>query len=365
MGKVNITYILGNGFDIQCGLATKYSDFLKEYTVIQYDDNENIIEFKKYLSKSENQELWSDAEKAMGVHLGDFSDETVGNFTERIVDFCTKMMEYLEKQQARCSWSKTLDINRIFLSFLFKSFDDIVPLNNESINVHTAEEDNYYQFIVFNYTKVIDEIIKCCAIENGGIAPLRHRALGQRLFSDTIGKIYHVHGDLDSSIIMGVNDPDQLATNQGLQLTSQLRRQLIKPMMNQALNHSWDLPAKIAIRESDIIVIYGVSFGETDNVWWDEIRAWLEKSKEHKLVVFIRNDKYISKFRLVWQIVEFENEEIPKILYKLRCRRGERSYIQLRRQVYAIPNTRRLDLKSIILGDGASDSPEDKVALTK
>ena len=29
---MNITFLIGNGFDLNIGLATKYSDFLKKYT---------------------------------------------------------------------------------------------------------------------------------------------------------------------------------------------------------------------------------------------------------------------------------------------------------------------------------------------
>ena len=73
---MNITYFLGNGFDLQIGLKTSYADFLKEYVNVYSSDNKIIKNFKEYLKtkKSKWAEMfWSDAEEAMGKYLSNFT----------------------------------------------------------------------------------------------------------------------------------------------------------------------------------------------------------------------------------------------------------------------------------------------------
>lgn len=44
---MQITFLIGNGFDIGIGLKTRYEDFYKEYCIIRENDNDNIKNFKK------------------------------------------------------------------------------------------------------------------------------------------------------------------------------------------------------------------------------------------------------------------------------------------------------------------------------
>ncbi len=60
---MNILFLIGNGFDINIGLKSKYIDFYKYYNSIK-SDNEIITALKESLSI--NDENWSDLETALG-----------------------------------------------------------------------------------------------------------------------------------------------------------------------------------------------------------------------------------------------------------------------------------------------------------
>lgn len=360
---MNITFILGNGFDIQCGLTTRYSDFLKEYTIIQKGDSENIKRFKAYLSKAENQELWSDAEKAMGLHLKEFSRSDIADFTDRIMDFETKMVEYLDAQQDMCCWDRADEIGKIFKDFISESFRDVISMRASEIDIWNNKWSNSYHFITFNYTNLLENIIQSIVSDMALPVAFRSRHIDQSNYLDVLVDIHHVHGELGSSIIMGVNDESQLKTGYGLELTNRLKGQLIKPEMSSAINHSWDIPAKQTIQDSDIIAIYGVSFGITDNLWWEEICTWLEKDPSHKIVAFIRDKNILPNFRLVWKIAEYEREQQSKILQSLGYTEDYPYYDQLMKQIYIIVNTTRLNLAPMILGGNTKQTPEDQAAL--
>lgn len=48
---MNVTFLIGNGFDLNLGLATQYPDFLKEYLVDNPDDTAEIRTFKEDIRK--------------------------------------------------------------------------------------------------------------------------------------------------------------------------------------------------------------------------------------------------------------------------------------------------------------------------
>ena len=64
----NITFIIGNGFDLRVGLATRYIDFYKVYCKIKDDDSGLIRHFKLDILQDEKRvwKNWADFELGMG-----------------------------------------------------------------------------------------------------------------------------------------------------------------------------------------------------------------------------------------------------------------------------------------------------------
>ena len=61
---MNITFLIGNGFDRNLGLATSYRDFVKEYKNTP-GSTKNLEKFREYIN--ENEDLWSQAEIEIGA----------------------------------------------------------------------------------------------------------------------------------------------------------------------------------------------------------------------------------------------------------------------------------------------------------
>ena len=61
---MNVTFLIGNGFDLNLGLKTKYSDFITTYCAENDKDSDLIKKFKKNIHK--NPDLWASAELAFG-----------------------------------------------------------------------------------------------------------------------------------------------------------------------------------------------------------------------------------------------------------------------------------------------------------
>lgn len=353
---MNITFMLGNGFDIQLGLLSRYSDFLQEYIHITPDDNDNIIEFKNYLAQKTTRELWSDAEKAMGVHLGQYSDATIEDFNQRVQDFESSMVEYLKRQQERCSYSDKGQIETRFTDFLFNSFSDVLTYRRNDL-YSNENEHNTFHFVTFNYTNLLERIIMCCI--SPGSTIIRRHTVQRTTFYDSLGSIIHVHGALNSKIIMGVNDEGQLDLSGGTTLTEALRWELIKPALNHDYGSDFDLSAKNVIAKSDIIAIYGVSYGDTDKLWWEEITNWLRQTPEHKLVAFIRDEPERFNPTIAWAELKYAKTKQREILTKLHIDENSPDFEDLTKQIYIILNTTRLNLKELLIPEV---SDEDTVA---
>lgn len=340
---MDITFILGNGFDIQLGLQSRYSNFLREYIKIAPEDNNNIKEFKKYLGQNSSRELWADAEIAMGAHLGEYSDATIEAYNERVQDFEVHLIAYLKEQQALCSFSDSEKIASQFTSFLLDSFGDVLTARREKLNTDIST-NNTYGFISFNYTNLLEKIKECI-----GTNILRIRESSAKKYIDRWGPIIHVHGTLDNQIIMGVNDESQLDIRGGVTLTDELRWELIKPTLNFDSGNSFDLPAKNVILKSDIIAIYGVSYGSTDKLWWETIVNWLKQNPEHRLVAFVRDKPGQFVPALAWTELRYERRKRRDILKKLCIEESNPDFEKLIEQVYIIQNTKRLELKEILM----------------
>lgn len=338
---MNITYILGNGFDIQLGLKSRYSDFLAEYVKPKNGDSENVRAFREYLKKRPNCKWWSDVEKAMGEDLGRFSNETVGDYTEQLMSLETEMFDYLKEEQDKCSWERVPEINDRFSRFLRRSFSSM--FNNTRIDIWP--KNNQFRFISLNYTNTIDMILKCCQKINGDT--IFQESRGRDVYRDKLGEVCHVHGDLESQIIMGVNDESQLVIGSDLTLTDELGWQLIKGNMSKAANMNREIKAKELIAGSDIIAIYGVSYGATDARWWNEILEWLKENEYHKIVAFVYEEGKTFDSRPAWDAPRYEKRKKEEILIDLGV--TDVSLIEkLKPQIYIIRNTELLNLREWI-----------------
>ena len=93
---MDITYLIGNGFDINIGLATRYCDFY-EYYKQQPSSNKTIAKLKNDIRC--NYENWADLEVKLGEYTADFLEET--DFESVFEDIQDNLSQYLEKEQKK------------------------------------------------------------------------------------------------------------------------------------------------------------------------------------------------------------------------------------------------------------------------
>lgn len=283
---MKITFLIGNGFDLNLGLKTSYSDFLKQYRIDKESDSETIKWFKKDVLT--DSDLWSSAEKAFGKCTSHFKNENKNAemFCECHEDFCINLAEYLQEQEQRVSQNSIESV--IETSFknaitnYYGGFKE-VPQNEIKSFIQSISGGYTYNFISFNYTETLDKCV--VALKNkGGI--LGRRNISGGAYQNVVGKLLHVHGYTYRDMILGVNDESQIEDMSIFDgYGEEYVGQLIKIKSNQMNDEGIDEKVHTLLKESNIIYVYGMSIGETDALWWKRICELLKQKKNLLLII--------------------------------------------------------------------------------
>ena len=277
---MNILFLIGNGFDINLGLKTKYSDFYKYYQTTE-SINETIENLKKNIS--EKHENWSDLELAIGNYCKNLKD--INDLDIVIEDLGEKLSIYLQQQETNFSFDK-IDKDKLVRSLAFPE-KSLLPVDRNEIfefknKWHTSPWN--VNIISFNYTNSIEKILD----EN-----YENRQLGNHHGKAIdLKKVYHVHGLMENRMILGVNDTSQI-NNPSFHKDIDILETIIKPESNKAVKDNIDTLCKTEISKANLICIFGSSLGKTDNMWWELIANRL-LTVNTKLLIFRRSSSKVS-----------------------------------------------------------------------
>ena len=152
---MSTVFLIGNGFDLSCGMKTRYSDMYKEYCKILPNDSSLIKKFKSDIQK-DVYNSWADFELGMAKYASELSNED--DFIFCLNDFKRFLIDYLKTEQNN----------------FFKKFEDNIPLNislqdeakrslfdyykgisNNLERKIKENEDKDIKIICFNYTRVL------------------------------------------------------------------------------------------------------------------------------------------------------------------------------------------------------------------
>lgn len=279
---MNITFLIGNGFDIKLGLKTRYTDFYPTYIASNKDrsENDSIKKFSEMIK--DNYETWADFEMAFAKK----AFGTKNDVRDILYDFSVKFSEYLTEQTQLCDYTDDT-IYRKFKDFLLKGYKTLEVRDRQTIqNTYTSLKNNRtINFINFNYTDTLENIIKICREKNGS-DELQNFHLGNSRYSERIGRIINIHGHLGNPIIIGIDSIEQLQ-NIDLKKDNSLSKYCVKSVINEDMgNNQVERGFVDIIVSSNIIYSYGISFGDSDKSRWEIIAKWLKSNHQNKLIIY-------------------------------------------------------------------------------
>ena len=282
---MNITYIIGNGFDLGLGLNTRYSDFvdflsrrIKSWLATNGKSwNRDERRFAEWLEGKiiENQrEFWHDAEEAFGeLPFSDFGEQKrdAVQFCHRL--FQSEMAEWIATKNAQFSVPKgsEKEIGGKFVDALLYGW-----LKGLSEDVRTEIENDMtngsvvINILSFNYTDCIEKLLS--GIE-GTITEITE--VGNLKRNLRILPPIHVHGKVDTvgrsaDLVFGVDDALQIT---GVETTAndEILSRLIKERYLGYTRKMTERTARDVLSNSNWIIVLGHSFGKTDGRWWRRI----------------------------------------------------------------------------------------------
>lgn len=308
---MNITYLIGNGFDVNIGLNSRYADFYDTYVKIHSDDEADVIKrfkaginnyIKKESHKDDLQTIdWRDLE----VALGQFTEQMEEHEAEVLyLDVNDRLKEYLIEE------FKYFDAKAFSSNSFYSQFTNPVTLHFNRMTANRIKNfclshsgDDIYNVINFNYTRTIEKLSGF----HGKRLPIGRSFTGRQAYLDSV---YHIHQTLENDeILVGVNDVTQIA-NKKFHENRLLSNMYIKPNTNRLLGSGINADCETIIANANLFIIYGTSAGITDQNWWRLVCERIINSNA-RLIYFVHQTEKRPHQNLYFE--EMKREEVSKL----------------------------------------------------
>ena len=324
---MKILYFIGNGFDINLGMKTRYPDFYEQYKTIA-SKSELIKQLKEEIANGIVN--WSDLELAFGKYTVKLKN--IEEFDEVYEDVVDNLADYLISEEEK------FDFKNVKKESFFKNLSAPESfLTDEDIQEFREYKSQWkntawnINIITLNYTTSIEKILG----DNLSNFEIGLHDQHQIIFRN----IHHIHGYKDKRTVLGVNDISQI-DKVDFHENEEILEALIKTKCNRVQRHNIDKICESNINEANLICIFGSSIGDTDNYWWQLIGEQLRKNS--KIIIFSKGEDIKERFA---QKAVREKRSIKKLfLNKTNLSQEEKN--QFQENIYVGINTRMFNIKS-------------------
>ncbi|GED49545.1 hypothetical protein CMA01_19550 [Carnobacterium maltaromaticum] len=331
---MDISFAIGNGFDLNLGLKTNYSDFYKHVRLNKKELFENNIFFKRI---NKDVTYWEEFEIMLGImtcynpNETDFVDEIykrnfklnrdeISSIVKHIIEgsnddisfetydrsleeFFTEFKAYISNEEKLLNLTLEENQQRIQNSILrfwhdFEEEEQSIFFEKVKSELqHTNTFNLNFSFLNFNYTSTLKNMIDVIDINNlkeQWTKLIKEKTNKEASVSIEINH-YHVHASKDSGMFLGVDNQEQLKTE--FFPDSDYRDFLIKPKKIEAYGRGNKSKYIRLIRNSHYIYIYGMSLGRTDSTWWtNALDSICERNSRKKVIIhYYANDFILDK----------------------------------------------------------------------
>ncbi|MDI6498924.1 AbiH family protein [Leuconostoc suionicum] len=334
---VKIAYLIGNGFDIHLGLPSKYSQFYQwlhevfknhindsKYKTLMNRKNdlvqELIMAFELKTNGEKNNfnstDLWSDFEEELKNRIHQLSENEdanfkVGQLVKNLQDINALMTFYLKDKL------KTIEkVNEFSANTVENSLSKpINQLESEQLNLlkslirNEIESHNYkannhlINFIDFNYTPLLEQYLAgSSSIVINEISDIFSSSYKNMKLSD---KIEYPNGNFNDTPELGIGTKDDLPDN--LHLTKIQTNYLVKEAFARRRMDGRVTRIKKIIEEADIIIFYGLSLGQSDDLYISTVVSSL-MSNPNKFVIIIMFNPYFEPSNITMDIMQHEED---------------------------------------------------------
>lgn len=336
---MQITFLVGNGFDIASGIDTSYRAFYRWYCA----KKSNIAHIQKFRKEIKDDvknggENWADFEIGLGQYTENFTPSNVNEFFDCYEDAHEQIVQFLKEQRAKFEEKKLTDMQiDLFADDLLHFHQDLFPQERMTftklLNADNAN-NTVVQILSFNYTNILDLVV-----ERISRKPLKEWSYcGNKRAFTVSPKVIHIHGTSKQYPILGVNDASQIA-NQELLRVRNFSEIMIKPKSVKAVGQLWHTEGEALISSSDIVCVFGMSLGESDAKWWGKLLQWLKEGPQRHLILYWHTNISPNGISV---LKELEQQRIAKETFFKYSSLTEKERISVEPRVHVVLNTKNV-----------------------
>lgn len=303
---MNVLYILGNGFDKAQGMKTSYPEFY-QYLMNNTDNGSYLLQqLKKDINA--DKELWSDMEEAFGLFTSKVKTSTdLVNLYFELSDNLQDYLTFEDSAFAPTDKHKNKFVGDFIHPAKYMGATDRIRYNNF---VKTVGAGHDISVMTLNYTDTLEKLLSLGTSTDKKID-------GNNYFRQLI----HVHGQLGDSIIIGVDNESQIA-NDNLRNNEDVKDILVKVQSNYTMKYTRHNICESLISNAHLIILFGVSLGETDARWWKLIGEQFKKRNNICIVqhIYMPNEVSPTRKQLLGRI---ERSQRDILMRKLDIKKEE------------------------------------------
>lgn len=329
---MNVTFMIGNGFDLACGLKTRYTDVYKEYCVLNKNDSDTVKLFKKTIIGKDDRkyENWKDFEMALPTFATEFND--FDKFEECILNFTEYLDNYLEKQELRID----VESNKNFLidnmrKYIY-GFYSYCLLESRTIlesMIKSTSQSCAFDFITFNYTNTLEKTLKFLSNH------IRKEGSTHEYYYH---KPIHIHSTLNNGILLGL-DNEEFYKDIPCVNKRKLKNLIDKIVKNSRQSNIVN-STEALLGRSAIIVMFGWSMGDSDSFWVNSVREGFNANKKMQLV-YVPYYEYSLNSKYSHETLNREDDMKQYILAKFELSENDAT------RIHIITDDNYMDLKKL------------------
>lgn len=202
------------------------------------------------------------------------------------------------------------------------------------------DSDNYLEIdiINFNYTNTIGKVLSKQKKELYYIENIFQEVWGKRMTHIKRINEIHIHGEIQEGSAIGVNDLTQInisAIGSAEEAQNYVKQHIVDTYDDKRIDRT-----KNIINQSNFIIIFGCSLGDTDEIWWEHIIESMRTHQTQKVILHDFDENRSQDPRYA-QSFNKENEITRKKLMKYTPsdpRYGDEIQKGIRKRIYPVIN---------------------------
>lgn len=237
-------YIIGNGFDLDLGLKTSYSDYIRSDEFKELIKPASDCSFAKYLDEKRKENYkWMDIENELKIYINNIYEK---NGTSFRMEF-----DMLKK-------SLSTYLNRVTSNSKINYDSNAARISNKILN--DLRNNIEVRVVNFNYTNTLPHVVKKINSDNVSRSVETEKII-----------YFNPHGEIKNGIVFGIEDGALLDNKKDFLY-------LTKGADPNHVNSDWHE----SYYKSNEISIFGHSLGDSDFDSFDPLFGYLVSSRDSK-----------------------------------------------------------------------------------